>query len=297
MAQQAHLDFGNGHTVRFEDTARPLRLWPAVGGARIDLGVRASAGSDTTPATPYRVSAVMNIGANPTLGQLPLCQLTMDSAIQPGRDGGTFTLHGFLSDAQLRAAEEIRGAADDLWIRLEITAVMVEETAVTGGAQNPAPSHTHQARLVDRTASLAFALSSGEWLKAWEQAAAGSYMEVLVPLPTDPGYAKAVERIQTARQLIHGNHLEEALGEARKAIEPVREAYKTRATADTARGKPAKERDKDERWALLVEDLFALVSGAAHDDPGITEHFGWTRPEAVTIVATAAGLLGRLAID
>jgi hypothetical protein len=55
------------------------------------------------------------------------------------------------------------------------------------------------------------------------------------------------------------------------------------------------ERDQPERWALMVEDLFSLLSGASHDDPGTTEFFEWSRADAVALVAFASGLLGRLA--
>lgn len=39
------------------------------------------------------------------------------------------------------------------------------------------------------------------------------------------------------------------------------------------------------------------MSGAGHDDPGVSEHFEWSRPEADTLIAATAGLLGQLAED
>jgi hypothetical protein len=314
MAQSAFIDFGNQDTLRFEEVARPLRLWRAVGGAHLNLEVRGSSGADRSPAVPYRVSALMRVGLSYPMNMWPLCQLTVDSAIQPGRDGTPCTFTGFVSDVQLRALEELRGGADDLWITLDITATRIDELPhQVRQPEPPAPqavqpelpapqapqptSHAHSARFTDRTTTLAFSITSGEWLRAWEQVDAGSFMEVLVPLPEDPEYAKAVGRVRTARKLIHGDHLEEALGEVRKAVEAVRTAYKTASLAAVANNKPRKERDKNERWALLVEDLFGLVSGAAHDDPNLSEHFEWTRAEVVALVATTAGLLARLASD
>lgn len=305
MAQSAFIDFGNQDTLRFEEVARPLRLWPAVGGAHLNLEVRVSTGADRSPAIPYQVSALMRVGPGYQMNTRPLCQLAVSSTIQPGRDGTTCTFTGFVSDAQLRAVEELRGGADDLWIALNITATRIDELphraqpvtqAPEAVAQVPeAVTHAHGVRFTDRTATLDFSITSGEWLRAWEQVDAGSFMEVLVPLPEAPEYAKAVGRVRAARKLIQGDHLEEALGEARKAVEAVRAAYKTSNLAAAAKDKPRKERDKDERWALLVEDLFGLVSGAAHDDPDLSEHFEWTRAEAVALVATTAGLLARLA--
>jgi hypothetical protein len=126
-------------------------------------------------------------------------------------------------------------------------------------------SNINAIKLVGSRATLDFPISSGDWLKAWEQAQAGAYMEVLVPLPGDVEYAKAVERIREARGLIHGDKAEDAVSKARLAIEPVRRAYKTAAAAARALKKENKrDRDKDERWALLVENLFDLTSGAVH---------------------------------
>lgn len=297
MTQSAYLDFGGLESLRFEETPRSFRLWPAVGGAQLGLDVRVAAGRDDSPAPQYHLSAVMQVGLQPNIGMRDLCQLSADSLVAPGRDGTVVTFRGIISDTQLRAMEQLRGNAEDLWIGLKIRAMRVEELpSVTSPAgEDGDGTHTHQTRLVARDTTLSFALSSGEWLKAWEQAAAGSFLEILVPLPGDPDYAKAVGRIATARKLVHGDHLEDALGEARMAIEPVRRAYKTVDVAKAARDKSPRERDKNERWALVVEDLFALLSGAVHDDPDVTEHFVWNRAETLALVAAAAGLLGKLA--
>ncbi|WP_433270669.1 hypothetical protein ACQPZF_10430 [Actinosynnema sp. CS-041913] len=60
----------------------------------------------------------------------------------------------------------------------------------------------------------------------------------------------------------------QALGEARKAVETIRAAE---STSDNSKAR--RDRDQCERWAFLVEDVFFLLSRAAHDDPGTTEHF------------------------
>ncbi|MFD3701136.1 hypothetical protein ACFWUZ_34290 [Streptomyces sp. NPDC058646] len=80
---------------------------------------------------------------------------------------------------------------------------------------------------------------------------------------------------------------------ARQALVAVRETCNTQNVYNRAVHKKAAERDQEERWAMLTQSAFALFSGAPHDDTGTTEHFTWTRADAVAVVATAAGLLAR----
>ena len=80
---------------------------------------------------------------------------------------------------------------------------------------------------------------------------------------------------------------------ARQALDAVREACDTVNVNAQAPKKPA-DRDQEERWAVLTQSAYSLFSGAPHDDTGTTEHFTWTRADAVAAVATAAGLLARL---
>jgi hypothetical protein len=120
-----------------------------------------------------------------------------------------------------------------------------------------------------------FDLPSGKWARELERVDAGSYIEILVSLTSDNKHATAVRRLRKARELIRHNHLEEALGEARKAVEAIRAEDGTSDTVRQARSKTPRDRDQRERWAFLVEDIFSLLSGAAHDDPGTTEHFVW----------------------
>ena len=91
--------------------------------------------------------------------------------------------------------------------------------------------------------------------------------------------------------------IEEALGEARKAIEKVRGAYQTGKLSAVAAKKDARQRTKEERWALYVESIFSLLSAAVHDDEGTTENFEWTRAEAEALILSVAGMLSRLAED
>ncbi|MFC4610401.1 hypothetical protein ACFO9E_21695 [Streptomyces maoxianensis] len=45
---------------------------------------------------------------------------------------------------------------------------------------------------------------------------------------------------------------------------------------------------------MFTQSACNLFSGAPHDDSGTTEHFIWTRADAIAAVVTAAGLLARL---
>jgi hypothetical protein len=65
------------------------------------------------------------------------------------------------------------------------------------------------------------------------------------------------------------------MGAARLALEPVRDALGTIAVAAAA---PAKVRDRnqDERLAVLVETAYSLLCGAMHDDE-LTKTFRYTR--------------------
>lgn len=84
-----------------------------------------------------------------------------------------------------------------------------------------------------------------------------------------------------------------AVGKATRDQLAVRGACDTKAVFSGAVNKKADDRTQEERWAVLVQSAYALFSGAPHDDEGSSEHFTWTRADAVAAVATAAGLLAR----
>src|SRR5207245_8734677 len=86
-----------------------------------------------------------------------------------------------------------------------------------------------------------FAIQSGEWAEALERVDAGSYVELLVPLPANRQHANAVRRLRSARDLVRDNKIEEALGESRKAVEKVRKAYQTGKVAAVAAKKAARK--------------------------------------------------------
>jgi len=169
---------------------------------------------------------------------------------------------GFISVEQLRAVEELRSGAESIWVTLQVGATCVDGDPAT---------------LVGGTGELTFALSAGEWPQELDRVDAATYVEILIPVTSNPEHANAARRLRNARTLIQNDCAEEALAEARKALEFVRKAEGTLKIAQQAKDKTPRDRDLRERWAYLVEDIFSLLSGAAHDDQGTTEHFKWTR--------------------
>lgn len=101
-----------------------------------------------------------------------------------------------------------------------------------------------------------------------------------------------MRRLREAKDLIRSGNYEEAVGKARLALDAVREACDT---VNVVRNLPsAQQRSQEQRCAMLIQSAYQLFSGAQHDDSETTEHFTWTRADAVAAVATAAGLLARL---
>ncbi|MGY3206331.1 hypothetical protein [Streptomyces sp. TE5632] len=182
-----------------------------------------------------------------------------------------------VTDQQLRGLEKMRAGAD-LSLRAELTLTALAETK-----HWPVASDQGVIRIPHAT-----------WSNALTQLDAGAFVDVLIPITTVEARATAARRICEAKTAIRDQRYEHAVTLARAALDPVREACNTQKVHDQAVKKKASERNQEERWAVLIQSAFALFSGAPHDDAGTTEHFAWTRADAVAAVATAAGLLARL---
>jgi hypothetical protein len=273
-----HLNIAPNEALVFAPTRRVFRLAPAVGGAKVQLSVTVRRTAERKDAPPFQVSAAMLISKNPSRERRLLTHLRAGHLTNPTQVATELSLTGLVSDEQLRVAEALRGGAEHIWVTLQVSV-----TCVDGDPP----------QLVSGSGELDFDLPSGEWAQELERVDTGSYIEILVPLTSDNEHATAVRRLRKARELIRDNHLEEALGEARKAVEAIRAAEGTLDAVRQARSKHPRDRDQRERWAFLVEDIFSLLSGAAHDDPGTTEHFVWTREDVLALFATTAGLLNR----
>jgi hypothetical protein len=255
-------------------------MYPAVGGAKIELRMKITRQDERKDAPQLQVTAAMSVSRSANVGLRFLCDVDAAYFVNPTAQATETLLTGFIADHQLRVIEAIRhGAA--LWVSLELTV-----TTVDG----------EPGRMLRSSATEQFDIQPGEWAQALERADAGSYVELLVPLPRNEEYANAVRRLRAARELMRDNKVEEALGETRKALEKVRSAYQTGKLAAAA-AKNARQHTKEERWAVYVESIFSLLSGAVHDDENTTENFTWSRAEADALIVSVAGMLGRLAED
>ncbi|MET8361261.1 hypothetical protein [Micromonospora sp. NPDC005171] len=196
---------------------------------------------------------------------------------------GGFQMRGFISDHQLRVIEELR-ADKRIWLILVMQALQVLQ------------DEGKPARFAQRTGELAFDIGAGEWADNLEEVEAGTYVELLVPLAGGADYIDAVELLRDARGLLREGNVPSAIGQARKALEQVREAYGTQKVFVGAVKKSPRQRSLAERWACMVEDLFSTMSGASHNDD-MTKEFEYTREDGAMLITATAGMLKRLAAD
>jgi hypothetical protein len=272
------IDVGNNDRLDFEAARDALRLTPAVGGTTIELNLKVGRAVDSATPSRYRIAAVLDISRLSQQGRRRLCRLEARYLVTPSVRPTPFSLTGFASDEQLRAAENVRRGGD-LWFALALDVWTVDAEPAGLAAYN---------------GDMSFPIPAGEWCTQLELVDAGSVVEILVPMPSAPEHAAAVKRLQEARQLLRDNEVDAALGAARKALEPVLEAARDGGLAKGAQAKSARDRTLDERFAVLVENTFSLLSGAAHDDE-VTRDFRYSRAEAEALLATTAGLVNRLA--
>lgn len=256
-----------------------LRLRPAVGGALVELALSVSRTTERNDVRPLQVSAVMRIGRTPHVGSQYLCKVQANNLLTPSQQATEYTFTGFITDAQVRAVEELRSSGA-LWINLNLTTVWIETISDT-------------TQMKETAAQLTFDVPSGEWIEELERIDTATHVELLIPITDNTKHAKAAHRIRAARDHLREGQTAAAVGEIRKPLDRIRRENRTRAIAQAAYAKDRLDRDQDERWAVLTEALFDLLSGEAHDDPGTTENFTWTRADAAALTATVAGLLGR----
>ncbi|MFJ6136539.1 hypothetical protein [Kitasatospora sp. NPDC092286] len=181
-----------------------------------------------------------------------------------------------LTDAQLAALEQARSGAD---LRLRLDLVV---TALAPTGKWPARNLQEQIDIPD-----------SEWSKEITEIGHGAFVTVLVPITDNEDRATAARRLREAQTAIRAGDFEAAVAKARTALDAVRPPGH-QAAYSQAVGKKAKERTQEERWTMLLQAAYDLFGGAHHDDPGTTEHFTWSRADAVTAIATTAGLLSRL---
>lgn len=271
------IDLGAERRLELEPARQLLRLYPAAAGAQVEVIVRAVAAGQPSPDR-FVLAATLYASNSAQQGRRMLCRVQGRSHVMPTARGAEVHLTGMVSDDQLRAVEEMR-AGGDLWLCLAFE--------VSGQLDDPPGPAIW-------SAELNIPVSSGEWGGQVENVDAGSLVAILVAMPHGADLAGAVGRLREAGRLLRDNEIDAALGAARKAVEPVLDAVREGGLAKSAAGKPARERDLPERFAVFVEATHSLLCGAAHDDE-VTAGFRYTRAEAQTLIATATGLVKRLA--
>jgi hypothetical protein len=214
-----NLAISSTESLVFEPARKTLHFWPAVGGAQIELTLTVRRTADRKDAPPCQVSAAMLVGQNPNRDRRLLTPLAASHLINPVQVATEFRLTGFISVEQLRIVEELRSGADSIWVVLQVSVTCVDGEPPT---------------LVGGTGELSFAIPAGEWLQGLERVDAATYVEILVPLTSNTEHANAVRRLRNARTLIQDDRVEEALAEARKALEFVRKAGGTPTSSKTS---------------------------------------------------------------
>ncbi|MFF0176073.1 hypothetical protein [Micromonospora profundi] len=271
-----------------------LRMSPAIGGAQVELGLTifrqpsARRVSGEWPVKPIderlRLSATLHVSTrNGNQDRRYVCPMEGEHLVAAVLQQGTFRLRGFISDHQLRVIEEQR-AGKRIWLILALKALQVLQ------------DEGKPARFGEPTGELSFEVGAGEWAENLEDVEAGTYLELLVPLAEGAHFADAVELLRDARGLLREGNIPAAIGQARKALEQVREEYGTQKVFADAVKKSPRQRSLSERWACMVEDLFSTMSGASHNDT-VTRDFEYTREDGAMLITATAGMLKRLAAD
>ncbi|WDZ84038.1 hypothetical protein [Micromonospora cathayae] len=286
----ASIQLSDGDRLEIDAYREALRMTPAIGGARIELGLTvarvpvqpiANPSPNVVPAAEqrHRVTAALYVSTRlPQQDRRYLCQLEAEHLVTAVERSTKFRVYGFIPDQQLRVLEELR-AGKGLWLILALNVSLVEGKV---------------ARLAEAAGDLSFSVGAGEWSEQMENVDAGTFVEVLVSMAGGEDYAGAVALLREARTLLRDNKVDPALLAARKALEVVRASYGTEAVYKEAVKQRPAQRDLRARWAVMVEDLFSTLSGALHND-GVTKDFSYSREDGATLIAATAGMLGRLA--
>lgn len=271
----ANFSYGNAYNVNIRAQER-VNLHPGWDSHRLALTFEVTAHGSYTKDAPFLVTGRLWAFDVPgPANWLSILAPAGPIALKPFAT--TLTMEATVTETQLRGLEKARAGADlNLTAELTVTSLAEAERWPADTAQEPVR------------------IPHAAWSNAITQLDAGAFVDILVPLTEVEVRATAARRIREAKTAIRDGRYEHAVTLARQALDAVRETCNTTNVYNRAVNKKAAERDQEERWAMLTQSAFALFSGAPHDDTGTTEHFTWTRADAVAAVATAAGLLARL---
>jgi len=272
---------GNNEQLAIEERAHGLALYKAAAGARIELQftVKTVHTNPTVSLGPFHITADLYASRIRNSDERMVGQLTSTHLVTPSANGGALTMHGLIGGEELRAIEAIRDA-QSLVLRLKLALF----TTAAG-------------RLDRYDCDEYLDVHHGVWNTEIEKVDAASFVEVLVPISPIKALADANRLVRAGRELIRegddAKHIDGALLSARKALEPVRKKLRTIAVAKSAAGIESRQHTQEQREAVLIEALFAYVSGAMHNDP-VTKDFEYSRTNAITALAATPGLIRRV---
>ena len=269
--------------LQLKEPAHPLRLYPAYGGAQLKLRVDIS--SNKASNNQLSVTAVLHAGPATSHDLPELCRLSAESLITPHQQGSDYTLSAFVSDAALAdLVETCQGNT----VKLELRSLQVYLVHGTPPRLTSAQSGS----------SLTMTIPAGTFAEELEKVTASSFLDILVPITSDKELAAAAGHLRTAREYLWEGKVKAMPAEIRQALDALCKAYYgPQAERDEARKKNARLRSVHERWVLLIENAYSMLSAFIHEDDAAIEGAEIDRPLAVAMLAQVAGMLARLAAD
>lgn len=182
-----------------------------------------------------------------------------------GGYSGRFSAGCHLSQEGLESIEDIReGGTFRLLVDYEFIA-LTDGTPIGGGQAS-------------------FAVGEDQWAAVLENAGVADRMLLLLAKPSPHADARvrdAWERWREARRAIDGSRWRDAVAECRHALDRL----------DLPKPpKDIRQRDKEQRWHALAQELENLTSAAHHSDP-VTHQMDWSRDDAIGAVVILGGIL------
>lgn len=272
----------DGSYLYLTESAHPLRLYGAYGGAtlKLEIGISSSQPSNN----PVSLSAVLYAGRANQHHDLPeLCRLECEYLVTPNQATNTHTFTGFVSDKALAELEEARqGGALKLELRVQVQMVYGEPARLTS-----APGGS----------SVTVTIPAGIWAEQLEKVTATSYLEILVPVTDDKEVASANAHLRTVRDYLAEGKVKATPTEMRLALDKVCVAYGTKDALKSAAATKPRDRSLYQRWVMTVETAYSELSAFIHEDDEAVAGAEIDRPLALALYAQVGGMVARLAAE
>lgn len=268
-----HIGLGTGKSVGLDFDG--LVIEPGSGGHRLGLRYQVQPMS-LTPGGTILVSGQLRLrqGGASWLGELqPEEHLPVSETAAYPRP---LVLSATINDVQLEALEQQRSGGDvEFTVDLRVT--------LAGQPQLDYPAGAAQDWVRVRAA---------DWLIHAERLGALVAVPLLLPLPLshpESRRARAAMRVQSALRALSDGRFEEAVREARLALDLLDEVDPP---VPFQRQGDVRQRNLPERFAVLRDAVRAVSSGAHHDDP-VTSQFHYRREDAVAVITCVTALWQR----